>query len=475
MTRFLYWAMIRACCKHGPGHRRGDCGYAHLLSEVDMPGAGMNPKMWVDRSHVRKGPAGIDWFFGQEYAPLQMERIVSLLMNEREDVWPMWARRVAWFYRLRPVDLFVSDGDFGLIDEFRRVSPEVLRIDSSSEDFLRVEESAFPFVLALDSDGLTLSDRMRDRLGFLGCVQYRKYVATRDWEDDGLYFTTTEMLWGKQSRQFLRVHVGCVYLLICSSDEPEWWYMVSETDVTDVLSLGGWAPPAKFAFSDEYVTLHEVSLPTRVKQMAVYIGDEAPPSALVLHLGSVRVYTDGSTNHGHGIAGGWVYSAGYCSGRASLACKCTGSAASELLGIVGGLYEVFWRYREFRTFIFMVDSLVAMNYVFSGADPVDKEGRDLWPGISLARLLLHRLRDGGITVSAQKVPRAENRAHHIAKTEQRYRYTFNWRVEDDEWPFPIVFKCVFFRIAGNRQLGSDHECVYALPSGVGDALPSIFW
>ena len=50
-----------------------------------------------------------------------------------------------------------------------------------------------------------------------------------------------------------------------------------------------------------------------------------------------NVYTDGSTNHGQGIAGGWLVGGMSPSGRASLAGEWIGAETSELLGIVGSL------------------------------------------------------------------------------------------------------------------------------------------
>ena len=70
-----------ACCKHGPSHLMGDCGFAHCLSDLSIP-AGVNPCLWRDRSHECGGPAGIDWFVGQAYSPSQWERLLLYLDSE---------------------------------------------------------------------------------------------------------------------------------------------------------------------------------------------------------------------------------------------------------------------------------------------------------------------------------------------------------------------------------------------------------
>ena len=99
----------------------------------------------------------------------------------------------------------------------------------------------------------------------------------------------------------------------------------------------------------------------------------------------------------------------------------------------------------------MVDSQRALDHVFQDADPVERSGRDLWPGIILARGLL-RLRLTGVSVFAGKVMSCHNLAHVIAYQEQKDRSESGWGVEEDEWPYPLreSFKEVFRTMVWNR-------------------------
>ena len=100
----------------------------------------------------------------------------------------------------------------------------------------------------------------------------------------------------------------------------------------------------------------------------------------------------------------------------------------------------------------MVGSQRALEHVFEDTDPVERSGRDLWPGIILARGLLERLRRTGVSVLAEKVMSYQNLAHVIAYEEQKYRRESGWVVEEDEWPWPLreSFKEVFSAMVWNR-------------------------
>ena len=190
---------------------------------------------------------------------------------------------------------------------------------------------------------------------------------------------------------------------------------------------------------------------------------------LTLDLPGVRVFEDGSADQGSGIAAGCLVSGMYLSSRASLALPgMTGSAASELLGVILGLMVVREHFGEFGRYQLMVDSQGVLEYVFQDKDPVDRSGRDLLPGIMLARELLMRLRRKGVSVYAEKVMSCQNLAHVIAYQEQSHRRGRGWRVEDDEWTYPLrdSFKEVFQVMVWNRT----HHHLVAPPFCLGDVL-----
>ena len=81
-----------------------------------------------------------------------------------------------------------------------------------------------------------------------------------------------------------------------------------------------------------------------------------------------------------------------------------------------------------------MDSQNALDHVFQRQAPVCSDGKDLWPAIILARMLVDRLQRLHVRVLYQKIPREDNLAHSIAKSEQRRRYRRGWVSADDRWP-----------------------------------------
>ena len=103
-------------------------------------------------------------------------------------------------------------------------------------------------------------------------------------------------------------------------------------------------------------------------------------------------------------------------------------------------------------FVLLVDSADACKHVFQILDPTEARRSDLWPAISLARNLVSRLRQHDIQVCAEQVVSRKNLAHHIAKSEMRYRRDRGWRPHEDRWPeaLPCVFREVWHDVARSR-------------------------
>ena len=74
------------------------CGFAHCLHDIGMPAPNVlqDRRFWRDQTQVRKGHAGIDWFVGQAYSPLQWERMLLYFASEPVASLPVWAKRLAW-------------------------------------------------------------------------------------------------------------------------------------------------------------------------------------------------------------------------------------------------------------------------------------------------------------------------------------------------------------------------------------------
>ena len=423
-----------ALCKHGPEHRRA-CDFAHQLGEVGIPRS-RNRLLWQDQLPASRGHSGIDYFMGQQYSPAQWARVLQFLGSEPASQWPMWAKRLAWFLEYGSPQSFVCDGDLGW------------SVDARTHFGLEVEYSGvfssnkYPFATAVDPQGMTLEERLHQRMSTGRSVE--EYRAKAAWADTGEYASAT-LGRGQYDRQYLRVESGRRYLHIGSGQG--WWWMVAADEVTRVLDSGGWAPPTWFETAGCSRILHEV--PVR-EILGVSVSPQLTRS---MDLPGVRVYVDGSADQGSGIAAGCLVCGEYLSSRASLALPgMTGSEASELLSIILGLMQVRMLSGRYGRYHIMVDSQRALEHVFEDTDPVERSGRDLWPGIILARELLIRLRRTGVSVYAEKVMSRKNLAHVIAYQEQKYRRESGWVVEEDEWPCPLreSFKEVFSAMVWNR-------------------------
>ena len=100
-----------------------------------------------------------------------------------------------------------------------------------------------------------------------------------------------------------------------------------------------------------------------------------------------------------------------------------------------------------------MDSAKALKHVFQDQAPSDADGWDLWPAIVLARKLVSLLREVNIQISAEKVLSRKNLAHHIAKSEMRYRRDRGWKPHEDRWleALPCVIREVWHDVARSRR------------------------
>ena len=282
-----------------------------------------------------------------------------------------------------------------------------------------------------------------------------------------VYADLTSNDWGPQSKQYLSIDVGRVYLKLGGSEEPAWWYMVAEENVANLLHLGGWAPPSYFRELQEYVMLHDVKLPPCTIQQASQMSHSFPYAGGCRSAGTCLIYHDGSTDACHGIAGGWTFcriggvTGNHAVESASIACACNGSEASELLALIGALHRAILLGSYFHEYVFCGDSQVALDHVFAQKDPASKAGRDNWPGIKLARVLLQRLKDVS-TVSVKKVMSKGNFAHCIALSALRERSVQHWK-NLDRLPghLPQSYLGVFYDMAKNRH-SNPRDCVFTL-------------
>jgi ribonuclease HI len=184
--------------------------------------------------------------------------------------------------------------------------------------------------------------------------------------------------------------------------------------------------------------------------------------------GCCLVFSDGSvagTGHsGSGISAGWFFSGSNVSGSASIACMCNGSGAGELLGIVAALHFAFTMRVAREFFIFQGDNQTMMHHVFHTSEPTTKKGRDLLPGILLARVLLAKLKQSNC-VSYSWVPRNQNQdANSLSRRALRDRNGW-WASQYDELDgLPDSFPEVFRLMGANRQQCDPRLCILSLPA-----------
>ena len=450
-----------ACCKHGAKHRMRHCGYAHTLGEVAPPQC-VQRKFWVDTMHLYRGHSGIDMFIGQDYSPLQLERILTLAMNEDFHGLPAWSRQLLWFLGLRSADSFVCDGDWQYFDRLRDILPGCM-LPTSNFGLLLSDGISTPFEWLVDSEGRTLLQRMRVRIRSRS--EFNVFRSAVEWYASAEWADSTPMLWGAHSRQYLSITARQQYVVLGQDDADDpWWFVVAVDCVGEYLARGGWAPPTAFGVVVDTIVLYEVVFPEFARQSAEYVRPQRP----IFGLGEARIHTDGSTNDREGIAGSWIFQGIRCSGIASLACRCGGSEASELLGIAGGLAACLCIRRHFREFHFLSDSRNAILHVWHRQDP-GSPGRHLIPGILLCRRLIDALLYLDVRVRFTWVPRTENPAHYTCKAEQVRRRRHGWRRCDDVWPegLPSAFQSVFTDIGHNFVSGGSprslrHEAEEAL-------------
>ena len=425
-----------ACCKHGPDHllRMPRCGFAHRLTEVQLPDR-INSRMWYDLTHMRPGPAGIDFFLGQDLTAEQLDRICSLVTNEGLDHAPVWCRLLFWFRGHGYPGDYCLDSDFGWQETV-------------------FEEHCQHFNQMYDDSGRNIVVRLRQRMA--SAVALPVFRCRCSWTDNCQeYADSTPMFWGPQSKQYLALQEGSMYCLVGEEHHQyPWWYVVPRDCINLVLTHGGWVPPVYLESMDDRITVHEMPLPVCELQQELFTGIVPPPPPPVLS-DEYAVYCDGSCNARLGIAAGWSFQKLYFADRASLSGTFQGSEASELLGIVGALAYILSLRITFIDLTVCTDSQRAYDHVFECQEPSSIAGRKLYPAIRLARALISNLRGKGIHLKYQKNPREVNFAHGIAKDAQRRRFNTDWLSGDNVWPgyMDIAWQDVFRNVAHNQEYG----------------------
>ena len=180
-----------------------------------------------------------------------------------------------------------------------------------------------------------------------------------------------------------------MYLRVFMSDcvDP-WWYMVPADEPIQVLGRGGWAPPSVFSATRSAWLLYEDEVPLNELQRVFDPAEEAALRGLTLS-GGIRVHVGGSADDRQGIAACCLISGESTESHVSLALPgMTGVDASELLGIVVGLLEIFSLRHVYSSAVLLTCSQFVITHVFLRVNPVGRRGQEVWPAIALARRIV---------------------------------------------------------------------------------------
>ena len=127
----------------------------------------------------------------------------------------------------------------------------------------------------------------------------------------------------------------------------------------------------------------------------------------------------------------------------------TGVEASELLGIIMGLLEIFSLRHVYSSAVLLTCSQFVITHVFLRVNPVGRRGQEVWPAIAFARRIVDVFEDADFGVSAEMVSRLENQTSLMVRSEIGYRRAGGWWPGEDRWPYHAAFETVFHCVARN--------------------------
>ena len=443
-------------CKHGPYCSRNCCGFAHSISEIDIPGIPpsgnkiLAARRWVDESHVSEGPPGIDYFFGQEYTTPQHERV--LMYASRSTYLSQWVNMYLWFVG-HPHYQLQSSIDFGWLlsvsEKLRgRIPGGDVELVRGIEDVL--ENWIPPFKYAEDFQGLTFPKRMLRRLAEGREYGIRRALRVFTEEECIPFRDLTSMHWGGSSRYYLSFDDGEQLVCIGQStgDVGGGWVWVRRLSTPAV----GWV--SNGILSDVTGNVYAEGMPEGVyipqetetdyipvNVSARDLGCYAPDGTdLTVYNALAVCFSDGSVDDrkGIGVAAVCVFPrdiSEWIPAGISARIFFKGSAAAELVGVCLNLAVLMQRPNDYENAVVYCDCMHVPNYVGDtlriGNDPTSAEGRKLYPLIRYARQQVSQLSRMDKTVLIKHLPREYNPVDRIARKCMQSRRDVHWR--GPEW------------------------------------------
>jgi hypothetical protein len=244
-----------ACCKHGPCCGFARCGFAHCLGDIRVPTSLYgNARVWRDQTRISGGHAGIDFFLGQEYSPLQWERLAMYLAAEPVASLPLWAKRLAWFMDVGNPEDYVYDGDLGWSEDALLYFDIAVAYDGG------LHRHRFPFVTAVDRRGMTLEERMYERMT---TGTYTLWAAETD-TSESCSSKIAPYTFREAGKKYLQVDKGDLYVLVVQGRgvmQAYWWLSRYDDADSKECEVCGWAKKCHFAFVAEEVSTWVRSVP----------------------------------------------------------------------------------------------------------------------------------------------------------------------------------------------------------------------
>ena len=456
--------MLRySLCKHGPcckRYRDDRCGFAHSLREISIPAGSSKYGRWVDESHIRGRPAGIDFFLGQKYTIPQHERVLMYAVHCKTEL-PDWVNMYLWFVG-HPLNQLTDSIDFNWLHNLALLESNCRPCIGSDIEIV-LSSWKPPFRYGEDFNCMSFVDRMTKRISQGQVFPIQRSLKCMSEEQLSVYrhADATSMHWGPCSRQYLSYEAGDMFVVIgaCTGTGAGWiWVKRMKGPVYGWVS-GFHLGPTSCSVFDEDLTqgvYSEQSVEAEYvapNLRAGNLGICTPDGVDLTQYNALAVcYSDGSVDdrRGFGVGALCIFPNDDCEwvpAAVSLRLHCIGSATAELIGVCLNLGVLLTRKDDYQNAVVYCDNNNVVQYVgdYTGyQDPPEGslQGMKLYPLILYAREQLQQLRLASKFVFLKHMPRQYNAMDSIAYGAMVSRRQVEWMDPDLN----------FHRISGNPGL-----------------------
>ena len=432
--------------------------------------------MWVCKAHIPRGPAGIAIFVGQVQTAEQTQRYTAYQKYEVAGAETDSVEMYMWFTQQYAPERYIHQGDFGFCERIAEYS-RIWRRPVDRADVLLYGH--WPFEQARDEHGMTLVERLRDRMASqttLSIFRCRhtceEDFAIRWFQEYGEQLLDHQTTW-----PYLTLELNCLYVRLAVAQD--WWLVCPLEFLCSCRLYAGWAScyffDAMAEYNCAYFEIDLVLRPERLEEVvelrmqSVVQPPRLEPVGRSLRAGrglEALVVSDGSADEGRGFAAAYVASVFHMGDRCSVACCMNGAQMAELCGILHAVLSVYAKASELDSVEFHCDNENAVNAVFLGQSPSTRDGSNLWPGILACRFAIDRLVARGVAVQGRWVSRKHTKkADLVCKAELRERRSTGWS-SPERWPEPLTDPLQRMFVSMMRQRASGQWGQPLLPPGI---------